>query len=401
MHTTEARDFIQDQDRLARQRLRAILDEHVWQAGAHAEALIPWMRHGWVQYHAFARGSDRDLGRLKPEAERDIHQAYRWTCSVDWERQTSWRNLTWLIEDGISLPAVASFSDAHAGLFRGERPEATYDDVKGAVSRLRKAMWRLAKNLETCDPEKLLDVPDEIPPPRHGRIADGVLARLVAEDLAARIEDGRGLERAPVAGRRLRPAVPRWLDEVAEFLSRCFTGGVADGFRRLTRGTRACDTPLVIDADGLGRAYLAFGLNYLEEVRERMPDYAEAAGQAVPSASVSISGGTFYGGQFAGQIANVDSTIAGIVRNGGEKVAEALSALQRAVLNQQDLDDEQRKDLLDNVESLAEAAQTPPDKRKRGTIKAALAMLSTAAATGVELNTAMDAWGGVLRTLLP
>jgi hypothetical protein len=133
-----------------------------------------------------------------------------------------------------------------------------------------------------------------------------------------------------------------------------------------------------------------------------MPDYTEASGQDIPEAkvSMSISGGTFIGGQFAGQIANVDSTIAGIVQHGQEDMRQALLALKQAVLSQPGLDDEQRGDLLDSVEYLAEAAQAPPEKRKRGIVKSALTALKAAAIAGSELSRALDAWDAVLHKLI-
>src|SRR5262249_28321187 len=64
-------------------------------------------------------------------------------------------------------------------------------------------------------------------------------------------------------------------------------------------------------------AYIAIIVNYLAEVQQLMPAYAEASGQKKPEPRVSMifSDSTFYGGQFAAQIANINSTIAGIFRD--------------------------------------------------------------------------------------
>ncbi|MET9436484.1 hypothetical protein [Streptomyces sp. NPDC006551] len=82
-------------------------------------------------------------------------------------------------------------------------------------------------------------------------------------------------------------------------------------------------------------------------------------------------------------------------------MADALKGIQQAVLSQDGLEDSQRQDLLDNVEYLATAANTPPDQRNRGIITSVLLALSTAAATGDQLQRALDTWGAVLRSLLP
>jgi hypothetical protein len=98
--------------------------------------------------------------------------------------------------------------------------------------------------------------------------------------------------------------------------------------------------------------------------------------------------------------ANIDSTIATVVQQGSLDVAAALKALKEAVLSQQGMADEQRAELLDNVAYLAEAAQTPPEQRNRGTVRAVLSALKIAATSGAELGKVYDAWDGVLHRLL-
>jgi hypothetical protein len=115
---------------------------------------------------------------------------------------------------------------------------------------------------------------------------------------------------------------------------------------------------------------------------------------------MTFSGGTFFGGQFAAQIANIDSTIAGVVQHGSPDMAAALRALEQAVMTQDNLDEDQRRDLLDNVGYLAEAAQATPQKRNRGIVKSVLAALKLAAISGGALNQAMDAWGEILHKLV-
>ena len=65
-------------------------------------------------------------------------------------------------------------------------------------------------------------------------------------------------------------------------------------------------------------------------------------------------------------------------------------------MTQDDLDEDQRRDLLDNVGYLAEAAQAPPERRNRGIVKSVLATLKVAAISGGALNQAMDTWGEIL-----
>ena len=109
---------------------------------------------------------------------------------------------------------------------------------------------------------------------------------------------------------------------------------------------------------------------------------------------------TLYGAQFAGQISNIDSTVAGITQSGDSEVARALQALKQAVLAQHELDAEEQRYLLDNIRHLAQAAQSPPGKRSRRIVESALAALTAAAATGTELGKAVDAWGSILHRLV-
>ncbi|WP_162002128.1 hypothetical protein [Streptomyces violaceusniger] len=265
--------------------------------------------------------------------------------------------------------------------------------------------------------ELVLDVPGQVHPPRHARVNEGMLARLLAEDIAELIEAGEALETSSAI--RV-PAVDAWQREWSEALSGLqevsavdawqwqaskvlagLTAEVSAGFSAFPRGSLSWKShPLVADPDALSRAYLSLSLGYLKEVQERMPDYAEASGQE-PRVSMNISGNTIYGGQFAAQIANIDSTIAGVAQQGSHEVADALKALEQAVLSQGGLDEEQRRDLLDNVSYLAEAAQTPPEQRNRGILRSILSALNVAAASGSDLRHALDNWTGVLHGLLP
>lgn len=272
------------------------------------------------------------------------------------------------------------------------------------VHEVRKRLiWQAETLIEDAwIPDRVITAPGDSRPPRHGHLKEGMLARLVAEDLAARIDAGRALAASVTRREQICPAAPDWVDHVNEVLA-----GLEPEIRISSDvffGLGACQSPLVpaAGAVALCRAYLALALAYLEEVQERMPDYAEASGQAVPEPAVSLtfSGGTFYGGQFAAQITNIDSVIAGALRDGGPDTADALTALKQAILAQHGLDDEQRGDLLDGVGSLAQAAQAPPDKRDRAAVRSVLAALKVAALAGGELSQAMDSWGSVLHRLL-
>ena len=388
-----ARSIIREQNQMAHERLRLLLAEQGRHADTVAETLTPWIDRAWV---GIRRRSP--YGQIRPEALRVLQDACRWAVSADQEAASWWRG----IFGSHSYPYFRVWNDLGSAEAFGEADRTFVREyIEGTVRRVRNTLRKGAKEIQEFQlPEQLLIVPDEHHPPRHALLEKGVLARLIVEDLGAQIEVGRALEASLAVGRREGLTTSAWSESVAEIM-KGLTRDVAGGLMSLTFGSRACESR-VVDACVLDRAYLSLGITYLEEVQERMSDYAEASGQAEskPGVSMNFSGGTFYGGQFAAQIANIDSTIAGVVRHGSPDMAAALKALEQAVLSQEDLDEVQRRDLLNNVGYLAEAAQAPPEKRNRGIVKSVLAALKVAAISGGELNQAMNNWGPILHKLL-
>lgn len=401
-----ARGVIRAENVAARELMRAGLIERGRQAEALAKALRPWAKgraeRDWRKWGP----PDR---RMEPELCRALSAAFKWRNirhpvggelwhadpstgkrpiyrEPDWDEipEGIWANLVYCNRPSPETVLYPKGAIAYAVRF-------THDSLEACAKFCREAR----------PPEVVLVVPDEVHPPRHGELNGGVLSRLLVEDLTEQIKLGQAMETAVAAGESIPLTVQGWCANAAGVLAG-LTREVGRGFAYLTAESAACDSPYIVDANALRRAYLTLGLAYLEEVRERMADYAEASGQVAPEPRVSMtfSGGNFYGGQFAAQIANIDSTIAGVLQHGDAAVADALKALEQAVLSQGDMDEEQRRDLLDNVAYLAEAAQAPPAKRNRGIMKSVLAALSTAATGSADLTKAMNAWGEVLHGLL-
>lgn len=285
------------------------------------------------------------------------------------------------------------------------QPGATYSRayLQAKVQDICKALLSISAKLQAfAVPDSLVDVPDIVCAPRFARLNEGILARLITEDLETQIKAGRDLERSPGSTGSSSPPVLHWVTNAANVL-RGLSPEVLLGFGRLVRGATACTCPGIASPLTLAESYLVLGLDYLEEVRERMPDYAEASGQRAPEPRISmtIKGGTFNGMQVADQIANIDSTIACVVNQSGSDTAAALEDLKQAILSHDGLDGKETQELIDNVEYLAEAAEKPPEKRNRGIIKSVLAALTGAAAAGSELDKVMSSWGDVLHKIMP
>lgn len=430
MDGTTARRIMDDQDQKVREALRQFVAEEGRQALAASANLTPWSEP-WVEKNSPlpSEGDSATIYRARLDARKarlmrrpvlpddptrtaepvdpnlrlHLEVAHNWlrTAPSAMERWRSlkdfqgWNGLGLNSRDDSCFASIGQAIQPDARYSRaylGSKVMGICDDLSAIAAKLQE--------FQVSGP--LVDIPDTINAPRYGQLREGVLARLLVEDLKAQITVGRKIETSLTDGTLASQSVYEWGDEVGKLLAG-LTSAVLEGFVQLISGSVACDCPGVADPDILARAYLALGLAYLEEVQERMSDYAEASGQMAPEPKVSMtfSGGTFYGGQFAAQIKNIDTTIAGVLHQGGSDMADALEALKQAVLSQQGLDADQSRDLLDNVEYLAEVAQAPPEKRNRGIIKSVLGALATAATGGAELGKAMDVWGEVLHSLLP
>lgn len=392
-----ARQIIREQNQAAPELARKALEQLrpvVAARGRKAEelkaTLAPWTGRAL-----------RFMGGTKPEARRALVDASQWVVT-HWATPAHMGFDVEIADDSKRITIGESFLHARWKIISD--PELLkireFDNQEQFDSHVRKALDYLDIISKRCRQEfrvrtLVLHVPGQVHPPRHARVREGVLARLLAEDIAEQVVVGETLEASSTIGVL---AVEDWASEAGSLLSGL--GGVRGGLDELLSGLHSCRSPLVPDPGAVSRAYLSLGLHYLKEVQERMPDYAEASGQE-PRVSMNISGNTIYGGQFAAQIANIDSTIAGVVQQGSHEVADALKALEQAVLSQRGVDEEQRRDLLDNVGYLAEAAQTPSEQRNRGILRSALSALNIAATSGSDLRHALDSWAAVLNGLLP
>jgi hypothetical protein len=289
------------------------------------------------------------------------------------------------------------------------QPGASYSRryLDGKVTDICRALNGIAVKLRDFRVSApLIDVPPIVRPPRYAQLNRGILARLLLEDLQVRIEAGRRLDESLKLDPSAFSMTWEWSQQVEQVLSG-LSPEVAIGFVRLVSGAAACSCPGVSNPASLARAYVSLGMTYLIEAKERMTDYAEASGQGMSGSKVSmtISGGTFIGdinnGHNVAPVRN-GATANNVLVNGIDSdLVDALEALRQAVLADNHLDDERGRDLLQNVDYLAEVASVPAEKRNRGIIKSILGALTTAAAGGTELTKVLDAWGGVLHRLLP
>ncbi|MFJ1796589.1 hypothetical protein [Kitasatospora griseola] len=409
MNGEEARVVIRSQAEAVRQRLQLLVRERGRQAEAQAAALRPWQRN-----------TTTFTGRFRPEAIAALDEAESWLIGNRElpEYEFGGGLYYWLERRGITKSRLVP--DTDSGGFKqyetfhlAENPRVNRANIVNEVrtsefhivtvrnvpAEVDFVLGMLDDMASWCRKGEvrgdLLTAPDSAPS-RHGRLVPGVLARNFSADLGEAIAAGRRLDRE-LSANASSETLEAWLNATQELLRLLRPESIGSDFSGLSWVFPFHS--FFPDHNALRRAYLALAIEYLGKVESHMPDYAEASGQGVPSVSMSITGGNFYGGQFAAQIANINSTIASVQHQGNPDMAQALQGLQQAVSSQPGLIDDQRQDLLDNVQYLAEAAQTPPDRRNRGIVRAALTALTVAAASGEHLQAALDAWGGVLNTL--
>lgn len=287
--------------------------------------------------------------------------------------------------------------------YRFDRPAREALQGAGVDAAIHNIYGMLVQIAEICREARVvgpvLHVPDPTHPPRHGKLADGVLARNVAEDLSAVIAQGRALDRDLAAGTRSLPALKAWADSL-------FDGDALRGFdvncgamlQNLSRGVMTCGDPAVPDSAVLARAHLAFALEFLEELMDRLPDYAEASGQGKPRDPVTVIANN-SNVSVADTVNNIGTVIQAVADRGDAGVADALRALTAAIERDQELTQNLRAQLLDNVADVADAVAAPNEPRRRSRARAAMTAIATAAGASSELAQAVSTWQSVLGRL--
>jgi stage III sporulation protein SpoIIIAA len=104
----------------------------------------------------------------------------------------------------------------------------------------------------------------------------------------------------------------------------------------------------------------------------------------------------------AGQIQdvqNISVNVTSLVESGNSGVAQALKNITEAVAASQEVNEEQRSEILDQLDELSSQAALPSDKRaKLGVIKAVLASLATTLGAAGGLAEVWSTWGPAICT---
>lgn len=414
MDLAAAYAVIAEQDQIVRARIRQRLAELSRQGQVHADAVAPWRGRAWtgapwvLARSYFSMGSLGPFGRVKDDAVQPLKDARTWYDHADAELGRLREVFSCVaaadqrFEGMEAEEQEAHLSFASDSFAYGQVPEYRKEYLNRAVRALHERLLHFSSTLEARLVDKpALVVPKEIHPPRYGKVGNGVLSRLLIEDLEAVLAEGQALATWLAEGSSQRAALKHWREHVSADLLSKLSPDVSSAFSGILKYADRYSHDFVADKDRLAAAYLAISLNYLEEVRDRIEVYAEASGQvkAAPSISMVVNGGVVYSAQVAAEINNTNASIAKISRQWNGEVADALKALQGATLSEDIFSDEQRKEILEYIDFLAKAAQAEPEKRASSVVRSVLKALGVAAAGGTELEHALAAWDQVLNQL--
>ncbi|MFE4824889.1 hypothetical protein ACFRFU_52925 [Streptomyces sp. NPDC056704] len=167
------------------------------------------------------------------------------------------------------------------GAFPGSVPR---DRLEARLKELRAGLVGLANILRTISPPAL----PRHKPPAFARLRDDVVAASVADQLAALISEGR-LCYEKVVDDRFNPSPsfgPGWDFQCHRILGAFLTTEVPQRFAEATDGLQGMEVIGHYDSgqfsslfQRIHAAFIAIALDYLTEVLELMPKYAEDSGQ--------------------------------------------------------------------------------------------------------------------------
>ncbi|GHI99612.1 hypothetical protein TPA0906_14780 [Streptomyces olivaceus] len=265
-------------------------------------------------------------------------------------------------------------------------------------------------------------------PPEFARLHEHALAETVVERILAVVAECAWLYEGAGAGNWA--SVSQGLASAGDFaspLSQFLTREVGSRYETATNGFEHVE---MLALGGAGRweteferrhreetaegiaprihaAYAVIAVNYLAEVLERMPKYAEDSGQGKRRDAVTVYGnvGAIHSEvnnshlAVAHTITSIDATTKTVQDRGQADVAAAIRALAEAVQQDPGIAEDLRAQLLDHVADVADGAVAPEEPRRISRARAAMAAISTAAGTSSQLAQAVGDWHGVLGDL--
>lgn len=98
-------------------------------------------------------------------------------------------------------------------------------------------------------------------------------------------------------------------------------------------------------------------------------------------------------------VKNININVSSLVQSGDTEIAEAIRRITDAIAESKDITNDQRTELLDQVEELSIQASLPAENRaKTAIIKSVFTGLATSISTAGGLAEVWSTWGQTIRT---
>lgn len=110
------------------------------------------------------------------------------------------------------------------------------------------------------------------------------------------------------------------------------------------------------------------------------------------SVEIHVSGGQIGSINLGTVLGNIDNNLTMVESAGQGEVAKALREIANAIRDDTHLDDEQKRELLQDVEVLSEAAQEPDEQRQKGVLKAVFEALKSGLSIAVDAGKVWTMW---------
>jgi hypothetical protein len=104
--------------------------------------------------------------------------------------------------------------------------------------------------------------------------------------------------------------------------------------------------------------------------------------------NINVSGGVI-GSVNSGDIATIDVAMTTIQHSGNDEVAKALKTITEAVLNNEELSNELKNEIIQNLSFVSQQVSVPPENRNQGVLKAVISGIKEGVNTASSL---IDIW---------
>jgi len=118
-----------------------------------------------------------------------------------------------------------------------------------------------------------------------------------------------------------------------------------------------------------------------------------------PLMAFNISHSTIASLNLGTVVGDLTASIQSLVGQGQDDLAEALRGLAEAITESRELEDAQRKELLEHLSLVSTEVALPPDRRKTGPLKSSIAFLQTGLRSVAQLASLLSTAEQALRVI--